>query len=583
MQAGKRAGGPGALFAGIAILLVAASGCCAAKGKGMEEMWSRAGTPTLKQKIEEQKNVEALTHFSVAQQKALDGDIDQAISELRAALRADPDSAYLRRILAYMLLQKGKSDEAMKEIDLSIKSAPEDPGGYHIKGLILLEGDMPAEAEAEFRKALDIEPGQSEFAINLADSLVRQKKIAEALKVLDDFSAESPADLDVRYYMALLYRETGKIDRAIEICREIVAEEPGYYPAIRDLFQMEAARGNFKEAAKRGGMLLNNFPEDYETRLLLTDVFLRLDRPDQALSVMDGGKRSGPHIPDWWWRSGLILLDLKKPDQAREEFEAALSLDPASAEAVFGLGLVELEEGHKVEAMSYFESVPADSPLYVEAQRRLALIATGERQFSRALSIMEKLYEKSPDNLGIIVTYSAVCRQAEELSRAETILKKALQKDPANEKLNYELGMVYYLQGRADESVAAMEKILETNPDSARALNFIGYSWAERGIRLDDAEANIRRALELSPGAGYIMDSLGWVYYQRGEYDQAMEWLLKALDNEGEDAEILEHVGDCHLAMGNKSKAAEIYERALEEAVMTRVKTRIEKKLEELR
>ena len=85
-----------------------------------------------------------------------------------------------------------------------------------------------------------------------------------------------------------------------------------------------------------------------------------------------------------------------------------------------------------------------------------------------------------------------------------------------------------------------------SNPDNAPALNYLGYTWAEQGIRLDEAESLILRALEISPNDGYYIDSLGWVYYQRGEYEEAIEQLERAMDLASDDATIAEHLGDAY-------------------------------------
>jgi tetratricopeptide (TPR) repeat protein len=114
-------------------------------------------------------------------------------------------------------------------------------------------------------------------------------------------------------------------------------------------------------------------------------------------------------------------------------------------------------------------------------------------------------------------------------------------------------------------------------------LNFIGYTWAEQGIKLDEAEDMVRRALKLSPNAGYIMDSLGWIYYQKKDYEKALEWLKKADKAQGPDAEILFHLGDCYRALGREDKARESYRQAIGESVSPALRGRIKSRLEEVR
>ena len=94
-------------------------------------------------------------------------------------------------------------------------------------------------------------------------------------------------------------------------------------------------------------------------------------------------------------------------------------------------------------------------------------------------------------------------------------------------------------------------------------MNFVGYTHAERGEKLDYAEGLIRKAMEFAPDRGYIIDSLGWVYYQKGDFDKAVEYLLRATEASPRSPEIMEHLGDAYVRVGKTALAAEKYERAL--------------------
>jgi tetratricopeptide (TPR) repeat protein len=128
-----------------------------------------------------------------------------------------------------------------------------------------------------------------------------------------------------------------------------------------------------------------------------------------------------------------------------------------------------------------------------------------------------------------------------------------------------------------------MEKAIELNPHNAAALNYLGYTWAENGIRLEEAEALIRRALELSPNDGFYVDSLGWVYYQRGQYQQAIEQLERALELAGDDPTITEHLADAYRETAQPRKALGLYEQALRGAEGQEQEMRLRKKIDAMR
>ena len=127
-----------------------------------------------------------------------------------------------------------------------------------------------------------------------------------------------------------------------------------------------------------------------------------------------------------------------------------------------------------------------------------------------------------------------------------------------------------------------MEQVLRLNPDQANALNFIGYTWAEKGINLDKAEEMIKKALKLKPGDGYIQDSLGWLYYQKGDYKRAADELMKAHQRAPDDPVIAEHVADAYLKLGDRAKATEFLEKALKLDTKGERKQILEEKLKGL-
>jgi tetratricopeptide (TPR) repeat protein len=127
-----------------------------------------------------------------------------------------------------------------------------------------------------------------------------------------------------------------------------------------------------------------------------------------------------------------------------------------------------------------------------------------------------------------------------------------------------------------------MKEVIRKDPKHSSAFNYLGYLYAEAGINLDEAETLIMKALEIKPNDGYYTDSLGWVYYQKKEYDKALETLLRADQLVPEEGIILEHIGDVYRAMSNLVKAKEYYQKALKGKMESTDVPRIEKKVQEV-
>ena len=170
-----------------------------------------------------------------------------------------------------------------------------------------------------------------------------------------------------------------------------------------------------------------------------------------------------------------------------------------------------------------------------------------------------------------------------DFEKAEAVFKGALSRFKDNDELNFNLAIVFEKTNRFDEMVLYLKKTIEINPKHADALNYLGYSYADKGINLEEAHALINKALELKPDSGYIIDSLGWVYFKMGHYDEAMKILQRAAEIVKDDPVLYEHLGDVYRLKGLKEKAKEFWEKSLEfHEKEEGLKERVERKIKEL-
>jgi Flp pilus assembly protein TadD len=156
------------------------------------------------------------------------------------------------------------------------------------------------------------------------------------------------------------------------------------------------------------------------------------------------------------------------------------------------------------------------------------------------------------------------------------MLQAMLEENPADVEVLYQLGVVYGINKDMDRSLFYMNQVLEYNPENAQALNYVGYTWVERGENLDRAEQLIEQAVRLSPRDGYIADSLGWVYYMRARplidgarrseglelLEKAIVQLVLAMELTGGDPVVSEHLGDVYFLMDERQRALDYYEEA---------------------
>ena len=207
--------------------------------------------------------------------------------------------------------------------------------------------------------------------------------------------------------------------------------------------------------------------------------------------------------------------------------------------------------------------VTPGSRFYTNAVVHSALLYHDKGEINRAIDVVQKALEHAPDHVDYYLYLGSFYEELERFDDALTILREGMRRDTKNARIYFRLGVVLDKMGRKQESIAAMKRVLVLTPDDAEALNYLGYTYADLGINLDEAESLIQAALALKPDDGYITDSLGWVYYKRGNYLQALEWLTKAVKLVPDDPTILEHLGDVYRKMERKEKALEYYMRSL--------------------
>jgi tetratricopeptide (TPR) repeat protein len=221
--------------------------------------------------------------------------------------------------------------------------------------------------------------------------------------------------------------------------------------------------------------------------------------------------------------------------------------------------------------------VPDTHERFPEARTQIAGIYEKKGDYDRAIAEVERARargEARPLDLYV----ASLRSRAGDFDGALEFLQGLLKQAPDDAELLYNIGVIHGEAKRTGEALEWMEKALAKQPDHAGALNYIGYSWAEKGTNLDQAEKYISRALELKPDDGYITDSLAWVYYMRARelaergktrdakrlYERAIRELEKANELTGGDPVISEHMGDVYLSLGRKERALEMYQEALQ-------------------
>jgi tetratricopeptide (TPR) repeat protein len=256
---------------------------------------------------------------------------------------------------------------------------------------------------------------------------------------------------------------------------------------------------------------------------------------------------------------GASLTRRGAEDLALVYLQLGLYLAPTHSLALLSLG--DLYEALKRPqlAIGVYERVPAQSLLKRNAQIQLATNLDAVERSDDAIKILKGLTDENPKDLEAIMALGNIERGKKKFAECGNTYTLGIDALPAASEQNwvfyYFRGICYERSKQWPKSEADLKKALELKPEQPHVLNYLGYSWIDQGINLDEGMKMIRRAVEQRPDDGYIVDSLGWAYYRIGNFEEATKQLERAIDLKPEDPTINDHLGDAYWRVGRKLEA----------------------------
>jgi len=479
-------------------------------------------------------------------------DAAAAASYYRAALRGDPRNNELLGRAFLAVLANGEVDEAVKLAERVLQIDKTDRIARLVIGVRAIKQKQYPVARRELQQSIrgpitDLaatllqawtmaSPTEAKAATDSIDRLAG----ADWYALFKDLHAALILDLaGQRKDAAKRYERAYKLDatalRVVQSYGSFLSRQ-GSGPEALKVF------ATFEEALPRHPLVLEAVAEVKAGRKLP----LMIDTPQAgAAEVLYGlgaalGRRGGEDL-------GLIYLQL------------ALYLAPSHPLALLALG--DLYESMKKPELANktYERVPLNSPLQRNAQIQLALNLDTLEKTDEAKASLEKLIAANPTDLEAIMALGNVLRGRKQFAECADVYSKGVDTIAKPEKSNW---VIYYFRGicleRAKQWAKAEEdlkKSLELYPDQPHVLNYLGYSWIDQGVNLDDGMRMIKRAVEQRADDGYIVDSLGWAYYRLGNMEEAVKQLERAVELKPEDPTINDHLGDAYWRVGRVLEA----------------------------
>lgn len=450
------------------------------------------------------------THLALAMSCLAVADYAQALKSTDLALSLDSENLRAREFKALLEARLLRFKAAAAVMEGLLKDRPRDTG-YQEKLLELAKFGADYDTAAKvLRELLDKESDDNRRKlriVQLLDVLVAAGRFDEAVRTAKDWMEESPSDAARRdAYLTALTR-AGRRDEAVEVMGRYLNEDPTS-PRLRMRYvaQLQAAR-RYVEAEQQVLSWLANDPDDVDLNRLLISLLWSAKQWDGAIEVAQTGAELAEHRTTYENLLGQSYVLAGRFDQAIEFYRGRAA---------------------RLQTESAYQDLVA---VLIRAER----LADAEQLVNKLLAPdLERLAAGRPYDAALTIT------------------------------LRRQLARIYELMGRQEQAVQQLEAIHELASDDPGVNNDLGFTYADAGIKLEQAERMVRLAVAQQPEEAAFLDSLGWVMYKQGRFDEAVYYLRLAIrKSDEEDAAVLDHLGDALYRAGRGDDAKECWEKAV--------------------
>ncbi len=470
---------------------------------------------------------------------------DKAEAVLRGILKDDPENEPAVEQLTQLLLDQGKSADAVALLEGMTTRAPSAALLDLLGDAYTQTKDLP-KAEQAYRKAVELDPSELSHQRGLAQTLMSEEKFSDALAVYQKLADLMPDDADIYLRIAQIYREMHQLDRAEESLLKARQYAPGSLEVMYNEAMLYQAQGRYDDAIR-----------------VLSD-------------AITGVKGQSAVLPSRRRSLAILYQELGQLYKERQNYQAAIF-------TFNELGHLGDEEDRRARLMimDTYRSAK-DLPKALQSGREAlvkypndpgiraseALLLGENEQTDEAVKMLRVQLTKSDADRDTYLNIAQVYERAKRFKEAEEAAHAAevLPGRPRdNEMAWFVLGAIYERQKFFDRAEDEFKKALAVNPKNGSVLNYYGYMLGDLGQRLDEAADLVQRALKEEPYNGAYLDSMGWIYYKQNKFGEAEATLRKALERDGHDPTIHSHLGDVYAKLGRNELAAAEWEKSLSE------------------
>ncbi|MBF0212835.1 MAG: tetratricopeptide repeat protein [Magnetococcales bacterium] len=489
---------------------------------------------------------------------------DEAEKAFVRVAEGDPKSVEARLIVAHLATQRGDLALAVRHAQEVVDLDPE-----NVKARLLLAGLLNAldkfpEAATQYEILLKKHPDHLSARLLLAQILGRLKDPARAKIALAPLFGKPEVAWKANLALGRAYVYLPDLKKSLEFFRKARKQAPDQLEPVLALGAALQELDRPREAETIYRQFLARNPESETIHSRLGRLLLTQEDRAAALEEFRTIARLSPGSVQARLTSALILMSQRSYEEALQELRLAEAARPGTSGVAYYIGQTLEALDRFKDARIAYEPIKRDEPFYLEAQIRLAFLDAFDKKGKEAIARLRELNGANPDRVEVLLALTVVLLQEEDFLGVVDAASKGLTLAPDQSRFLFNRAMALDKLKRWPEAEQDLRQYIDKNPEDAHALNYLGYTWADRNEKLDEALKLIQRATQLAPGDGFILDSMGWVLFRMNRIDEALTRMREAVRMEPKDPTIREHLGDVLAASGRIKEALTVWRQSLE-------------------
>lgn len=456
----------------------------------------------------------------------------------------------------------GDHARALHLVRLWLSVEPQSKQAQQAQLALLIQARETEQLAPHLRRLLDASDKEMpQHVLLLNRMLARIPDKAAVLTVLEQVLADHQQLPEARFALAQAALSTGDNARATQELQAALALRPDWEQAAIAHASLQA-RQNAGLAIEEMQRFIARKPDSRDARQAMAQLLVAEKRYEEAREQYKTLLQTTPDEPAILYPAAILALQSGDRKNGRLQLEKLLQTNfPDKSTIHFFLGQLAQEDDQNDVALQHFQQVTAGER-FVAARARSASLLLKQGKARNAIELLQNTQGLTPSERSQLVQAEAqLLRDAGKPQEAYQALLTALQEQPDNPELLYDAALSAERIQQYETMERHLRTLLSKHPEHPHALNALGYSLAERNIRLDEAEQLLQQAIKLAPEDPYIMDSVGWLQYRQGKLEQALETLQKAYQLKA-DTEIAAHLGEVLWQLQRHDEARKIWQEA---------------------